>query len=36
MWLILDVMRMRNYKGTSQCIIKLKRMHRLNYLSFGE
>ena len=34
MWSILDVMRMRKYKGTSYCIII--RMHRLNYLSFGE
>ena len=42
MWSILDVMHMRNYKGTSRSlhvivnIIKFKRMHGLNYLSFGE
>ena len=36
---ILDVMRMRNCKGTSHCIvniIKFKIMHGLNYLSFDE
>ena len=34
-WSILDIMRMRNYKGTSHCyIIKFKRIHGLNFLSF--